>query len=130
MIVIDAAAVLEMLFATPKGLKVERRVFASGESLHAPDLLDLEVTQVIRRHLRANALTLIRAQEAFEDFLALKYKRYAHDVLLRRIWSLRDNLAAYDAAYVALAEMIGATLVTCDRKIATAAGHNARVELF
>jgi len=66
---------------------------------------------------------------AFDDFQALKLKRYPHDVLLRRIWSLRDNFTAYDAAYLALAEEIGAPLVTCDAKM-TASGHGATVELL
>ena len=128
MIVVDASAVLELLFGTPKGLRLEQRLFAQGETLHAPDLLDLEVVQVIRRHLRSNLISRVRAQEAFDDFLALKLKRYSHDVLLRRIWSLRDKLAAYDAAYVALAEMIGAPLVTTDSRIALAPGHAAIIE--
>jgi predicted nucleic acid-binding protein len=129
LIVIDASAVIEMLLGLGKGLKVEQRVLGSGESLHAPHLLDLEVAQVIRRHLKANALTMVRAQLAFDDFQALKYKRYPHDILLKRIWRLRDNFTAYDAAYLALAEEIGASLVTCDSKMATS-GHNARVELL
>jgi predicted nucleic acid-binding protein len=128
LIVIDASAVVEMLLGSAKGWKVEQRVLGSGESLHAPHLLDLEVTQVMRRYLQAKALTPSRAQMAFDDFRALKYRRYPHDVLLKRIWSLRDNFTAYDAAYLALAEEIGATVVTCDGKMA-GSGHNAKVEV-
>ena len=129
MIVIDASAVVEMLFATPKGSRVEQRLLGSGESLHAPHLLDLEVTQVIRRHLKGNLISVSRAQLAFEDFVALKFRRCPHDVLIRRIWNLRDNFNAYDATYLALAEEIGAILVTCDAKM-TATGHSVSVELL
>ena len=64
-----------------------------------------------------------------EDLLELSLTRYPHDVLLFRVWELRDNLTAYDAAYVALAEALDAPLVTCDGKIASASGHHARVEV-
>ena len=129
MIVIDASALVEILFATTRGREVEQRVFGTGETLHAPHLLDLEVTQVIRRYLRANYINQVRAQQVFEDLLGVKYKRYPPDVFLRRIWALRDNFTAYDATYIALAEAIGATVVTCDAKMASGRAHNARVEL-
>lgn len=128
MIVADASAIMEMLLGTGKGLQVERRVFSAHETLHEPHLLDLEVLQVIRRHLLLNYIDLVRAQQALDDFRNLKFKRYAHDVFQSRIWSLRNNFTAYDASYVALAEEIGARLVTCDRKMVS--GHNAKVELI
>jgi predicted nucleic acid-binding protein len=129
LIVLDASAAIEMLLAKPRAALVEQRVFGSGETLHAPQLLEVEVVQVIRRHLLAKLMDRPRAQQAFDDFVALKYKSYEHEVLLKRIWSLRDNFSAYDAAYIALAEAIGATLVTCDGKLNTR-GHSARVEVI
>lgn len=104
-------------------------MFAASESLHAPHLLDVEVAQVLRRYVRDNAMTAQRGQEALEDFRDLPLTRYPHDFLITRIWELRSTLTAYDAVYVALAEMLNASLVTCDRKIAAAPGHHAKVEL-
>ncbi|MFZ0861368.1 MAG: type II toxin-antitoxin system VapC family toxin, partial [Candidatus Sulfotelmatobacter sp.] len=100
------------------------------ESLHAPQLLDLEVTQVLRRLVRERAVSAHRADEAIRDLLDLRINRYPHFVLLARIWQLRQNFSAYDAAYVALAEKLGAALVTRDGRLASASGHGASIELF
>ena len=129
MIVLDASAVLEWLMQTPAGHRVEERVVAGRESLHAPHLLDIEVAQALRRYVAAGILAPARAQEALQDLLDLPLSRYPHELFLWRIWKLRHNLTAYDAAYVALAEALGAPLVTCDKKIASAPGHHARVEV-
>jgi predicted nucleic acid-binding protein len=67
---------------------------------------------------------------ALADYADFPIRRYPHDFLLPRVWDLRDNLTAYDAAYVALAEVLDATLLTHDRKLATAGGHQARIELL
>lgn len=69
-------------------------------------------------------------KEALEDLLDLSLTRYPHDVMLGRIWQLRDNLTAYDAAYVALAEALDASLVTCDSTLRSASGHEARIEVI
>jgi predicted nucleic acid-binding protein len=74
-------------------------------------------------------LSAQRGREALEDLADLSVRRYPHDVLLPRVWELRANLTAYDAAYVALAEALGAPLFTRDRRLAGAAGHRARVEV-
>ena len=129
MIVLDASAAIEWLLQTAAGARVEDRIFSQAETLHAPHLLDLEVGQVLRRHVSAGVITASRGHEALEDLLDLSLARYPHDVLLLRIWGLRDALTAYDAAYVALAEALDAPLVTCDSKIASASGHHARVEV-
>ncbi len=128
MIVVDASAVLEVLLQTPAAGTVGRRLFASGETLHAPHLLDVEVALVLRRYARSGALSPQRGAEAIEDLADLPLSRYPHDVLLPRIWQLRHNVTAYDAAYIALAEALDATLVTRDRKLATAPAR-ARVEV-
>ena len=130
MIVLDASAVLEWLLRSQTGTIVERRMFSHSTTLHAPHLLDVEVAQVLRRYVLAGWLTPARAEEAIEDFVGLPLNRYAHDLLLDRIWELRNNLSAYDGAYVALAELLDAPLITCDRKIATAPGSRARVEVL
>lgn len=129
MIVLDASAVIEWLLQSPIGAKIERRIFSRSESLHAPHLLDVEVAQVLRRYVRDKAITAERGREALEDLGDLALNRYPHDFLIPRIWELRATLTAYDAAYVALAELLDAPLLTCDGKIASAPGHHANVEV-
>lgn len=130
MIVLDASAAIEWLLRTPRGSRVEARIFSREVSLHAPHLLDVEVAQILRRYAATGVITVLRGQEALQDLLDLVLTRYPHDVLLWRAWELRENLTAYDAVYVALAEALGAPLVTCDGKIAAAPGHSARVEVI
>jgi predicted nucleic acid-binding protein len=129
-IVLDASAVIEMLLQTPTGGQVEARVGSRRESLHAPHLIDLEVTQVFRYLVAAGVITPARGREALQDLRDISLVRYPHDILLDRIWQLRDNLTAYDAAYVALAEALDAPLLTCDRKLASSGRHRARVEII
>jgi predicted nucleic acid-binding protein len=105
------------------------RLLDPEESLHAPHLLDLEVAQVIRRYWRAGELTSRRAEEVLTDYRDLRIERHSHEPFLRRIWELRENLTAYDAAYVALAEGLGAPLVTRDARLAAAPGNHALIEL-
>ena len=127
MIVLDASAALELLLGTPLSAAVGALALRSDESLHAPHLIDVEVTQVLRRWARRGAMNGARGQEALEDLAALPLTRYPHAFLLGRVWALRPNLTAYDAVYVALAEALDATLLTCDAALATAPGHTARV---
>ena len=129
MIVLDASAVIEWLLQTPAGARVDRRIFSRPTSLHAPHLLDLEVAQVLRRYVRDKDITAQRGQEALEDLGGLPLNRYPHDFLIPRIWRLRANLTAYDAAYVALSELLDVPLLTCDSGIASAPGHHATVEV-
>jgi len=129
-IVLDASAAIDWLLQTAAGKRIERRIYSHNESLHAPHLLDLEVGQVLRRLLREGSVSSDRANQAIEDLLDLRMTRYPHFVLLPRIWQLRHNLSAYDAAYVVLAEKLGASLVTRDGRMASASGHAASIELF
>jgi predicted nucleic acid-binding protein len=129
MIVMDASAAIEWLLQTPVGVRVDRRIFSQSSSLHAPHLLDLEVAQVLRRYVRDKIMSAQRGQEALEDLDGLPLHRYPHDFLLPRIWQLRANLTAYDAVYVALAELLDAPLITCDTGIASASGHHATIEV-
>jgi predicted nucleic acid-binding protein len=128
-IVLDASAAIEWLFQSPIGVKIDRRIFSVSESLHAPHLLDVEVVQVLRRYVRDKTITAQRGQEALEDLRDLPLNRYPHDFLTPRVWELRATLTAYDAAYVALAELLNAPLLTCDGRIASAPGHYANVEV-
>jgi len=129
-IVLDASAAVDWLLQTQAGMQIEDRIYRSAESLHAPHLLDLEVAQVLRRLVREGTIPPLRAQEAVDDLLDLPVTRYPHDVLLPRIWQLRQNLTAYDAAYVALAEELGAILLTRDGRLSSAPRHRARIEVF
>jgi predicted nucleic acid-binding protein len=129
-IVVDASAMLEVLLNTPAGARVADRLSAAGETLHAPHLLDLEVAQVLRRYAASGEIDPQRGAQALEDLADLPLARYAHDVFLSRIWELRDNLTAYDAAYVALAEVLEAPLVTRDAALASPRIHRARIELM
>lgn len=121
---------LEVLLGTRRGTRIEDRVLSRGESLHAPHLLDVEVAQVLRRYAAAGNLRSERGLEALTDLADFPIHRYPHDVLLPRIWELRHNVTAYDAAYLALAEILPAPLVTCDGRLASAPGHSAKVEVF
>lgn len=129
MIVLDASATIEWLLQSPTGVKIDQRISSPSESLHAPHLLDVEVAQVLRRYVRDKTITARRGQEALEDLVDIRLNRYPHDFLIPRIWDLRARLTAYDAACVALAEVLDAPLVTCDAKIAAASGHHAKVEV-
>jgi predicted nucleic acid-binding protein len=129
-IVLDASAAIDWLLQTAVGQKIESRIHSRGESLHAPHLLDLEVVQVLRRLVRESAVTAPRADQVIQDLLDLRLTRYPHFVFLPNIWRLRHNLSAYDAAYVALTESLGATLITRDARLASALARGPRVKLF
>jgi predicted nucleic acid-binding protein len=130
MIVLDASAAVDWLLQTSAGLSIEKRIYSRNETLHAPHLLDLEVTQVLRRLALQGVVSVYRAEQAVRDLLDLRITRYAHSVLLPRIWQLRHNFSAYDAAYIVLAEKLGVALITRDTRLASASGHAASVELF
>jgi len=127
MIVIDASALIEVLLRTSRAAAVEALIFAPNATLHAPHLIDVEVAQVVRRYALAGELDAERGWQALGDVSDFPLSRYPHHLFLPRIWELRDNLTAYDAAYVALAEALEAPLVTCDARLARAPGHRAEV---
>ena len=129
MIVLDASVVLEVLLRTPDAGRIDTRVFDRRETLHAPHLLDVEVAHVLRRYVEKGELSAERGRQSLELLAEFPLRRYAHQPLLPRIWGLRQNLTAYDAAYVALAESLRAVLLTRDERLASAPGHSAIIEL-
>ena len=130
MIVLDASAAVDWLLQTSPGQRIETRIYGQSETLHAPHLLDLEVIQVLRRLVQHGVVSATRADEAVDDLIDLRLTRYPHIVLLPRIWQLRHNFSAYDAAYIVVAEELHAPLITRDGRLASASGHKATVELF
>ena len=130
MIVVDASAVIELLLRTPAGRRIEARLFDRPAPLHAPHLLDVEVAQVLRRFVARGEVPAGRGATSLRLLDALPLRRHPHAPLLARMWALRANLTAYDAAYVALAEALGAVLITCDTRLGRARGLHATVEVL
>jgi predicted nucleic acid-binding protein len=129
MIVVDASAILDLLLKAATSKRIRARLFGPGQTIHAPHLIDIEVMQVLRRFWLKGALESDRAAGAIEDFVDMSIERYAHGLLVTRIWELRDNLTAYDASYVALAELLDAPLLTCDTRLARVPGILASIEV-
>jgi predicted nucleic acid-binding protein len=127
-IVVDASAVIEWLLGLPRAEPVAARL-ESEPSAHAPHLLDLEVAQVLRRLEATGRIEADRGRQAIDDLADLDLGRHPHDVLLPRVWQLRQNLTAYDAVYVALAEALDAPLLTLDRRLARATSVHAIVQV-
>lgn len=130
MIVIDASALLELLLRTDRAEAIEARALAPEEQLHAPHLIDVEIAQALRRLVQLKEITPSRAQDAFDDHRELFIYRSEHQLLLPRIWQLRESVTAYDAAYVALAEALNAPLLTCDARLGRSHGHRAKIEVI
>lgn len=130
MIVLDASALLELILSTPVGKRVAERVADPSRSLHTPHLADIEVTQALRRYVRDGIIDAQTAEAALDNLRALDLERHAHEPFLDRIWALRDNVTAYDAVYVALAEVLACVLVTCDTRLARAPGIECRIDLL
>ena len=128
MVVLDASAAVEVLLRGVVGHAIRERL--AEEELHAPFLVELEVVEALRRNVRAGALSLDRSLEALDDFADLSLVRYPLGALRDRVWELRENLTAYDACYVALAEALDCPLLTADARLADAPGNNCIVELI
>jgi predicted nucleic acid-binding protein len=128
-LVVDTSAVLAALVGRPPDRRLVDRLSDDGE-LCAPHLLDVELLHALRRLVLGGQLSEDRAADARDDFADLTVARYDHVVLADRTWALRHNLTAYDASFVALAELLDVPLVTCDARLASAPGHRATVELY
>lgn len=129
MIVVDASLVFEIMTAMPESLDLKERLTRSKQDFIAPEVIDLEVLQALRRQVRLKTVSVERAATALEFMHGLPISRIGHRQFLDRIWQLRDNLTAYDAAYVALAEAMEAPIWTRDRKYLGASGHRAVIEI-
>jgi predicted nucleic acid-binding protein len=129
-IVVDASVLVDVLLHIGPRDVLKQRLLAAGETAHVPHLIDLEVTQVLRRRTVGGRMAASRGRMAIDDLAALPLLRHPHDHLLPRVWELRHNMSAYDAVYVALAEYLGAPLLTRDRRLANAPGHSARIDLI
>lgn len=128
--VVDASVVVEVLLRTPAADAIAERLFTPRETLHAPHLMDVEVAQVLRRYVARGEVQPEHGRELVALLAQFPITRHAHQPLLARMWELRDNLTAYDAAYVALAEGLRAPLITRDQRLASAPGTPAKVELL
>lgn len=122
--------IVELVLGTRTGTRVRRRLSNPQISLHSPELVDLEVLNVLRRFTSSDTVGPARVAAAVERLGELDLRRHRHGPLLQRIWSWRANLTAYDAAYVTLAEVLGGPLLTTDTRMANAPGLTVPVEVF
>jgi len=127
--VVDASAAIDLLLHAAREPSLVALLSRPGTRLHAPHLLDVEVLHALRRLAASGQVDEERAEEVRADLLALTVQRHPHTVLLDRAWELRGTVSAYDAMYVALAELLDAPLVTRDARLARSHGHQARIEL-
>jgi predicted nucleic acid-binding protein len=133
MLVADAGAVFELLLELPAAEAVARHIRNHDHDLAAPHILDLEVMHGLRRAVSSGRTTSGRADVAAADLLDLTLERYPHELLLPRIWHLRNNFTPYDAAYLSLAEYLadeGVPLLTTDAGFARAARKHGNVEVL
>lgn len=128
MIVLDASVVVELLTNSALADAIRDELSGRDESFLVPDLLDVEVVSAIRKLAAGRQIDAYRTREFIAGLLALRAERYSHTPLVERMWELRHNFTAYDAAYIALAEATKSVLYTCDEKLRS--GHRARVVLF
>ena len=129
MLVVDASVIAPTVAdGGPDGVRFRERLH--GEQLAAPDLLRVEVLSVIRRQLQVATIDVTQAEQAVTDLLDLPVSVYPAAPLLRRCWQLRDNLTAYDACYIALAETLGCSLLTADTRLSLAAGTRCPIEVI
>lgn len=128
MIVIDCSAVVDAL-SLVEGTE-ELCALLEAEDLHAPALIDTEVVSALRGLTLGRHLTVPRAHDLLTDYDDLTLERWpTGDALRRRAFALRDNLTAYDATYVALAEALDCPLITRDERLARTRGHHARIDV-
>lgn len=130
MIVVDASIAAEILLGRSGDAAALERLFGTAEDMHAPQLFDAEVAHVIRGAWLDHDISDEAGEMAISFLRAFPIKRHSHELLLERVWALRQNVTAYDATYVALAELLDAPLITRDARLARSSGHTARIELI
>jgi predicted nucleic acid-binding protein len=131
LIVIDASAEIAVLLNSGPDIEgIRERIARPGETLHVPHVFEIEVLHALRRLNLRGTVSSERAQLALSRLRDTQLTRYPHTSLMERIWALRENLTAYDAAYVALSEALDAPLVTMDARLAQAPGIHATVEVY
>ncbi len=127
MIVVDAS-VLAVALGDDGPDGVVARTALAEQTLVAPELIDLEVLSVLRRQVKTASMTAARAEIALSHLADLPMRRTSHRPLLRRCWELRQTVTAYDAAYIALAELLEIPFVTADKRLSRAPGLRCRIE--
>lgn len=136
MIVLDASAAVDVLLNfEPNAARVRERIGQedSGDvrgSLHVPHLFEVEVLHVLRRLTLGGQIPERRGLRAVRLLQNMRLTRYSHAPFVERVWELRKNVTAYDAAYVALSEALEAPIVTTDGRLAKAPGHRAKIEVY
>jgi len=128
-IVLDASAVTEVVLQSGMGSAIRQRLH-TVRLVHAPHLIDIEVTNALRRQYLLGALTSERARQALDDLRNMRILRHRHSPYIARIWELRDNFTSHDACYLALAEALDATLLTRDAAMASAQLRGGNVEVI
>ena len=128
--VLDASGAVEFLLNTAAGKRLAARLADESVVVHVPHLIDMEVAQVLRRYVRHGTFHERMGALALDRWRNLDVERYSHEPFLDRIWQLRDNVTAYDAVYIALAETLSTVLVTGDRKLVGVPGVRVAIELI
>lgn len=129
MIVLDASAAVELTLSLRLSSGVQEHLEKARWQIAAPELLTVEVIQVLRRRVLAKVTSVEAAEEAVDLLADVNIRFFSHQTLADRIWELRDNATAYDAAYLALAELLSAELLTADSRLAHSGGHAAKISL-
>jgi predicted nucleic acid-binding protein len=127
--IVDASVVVEMLTYGERAPAARERLAERGEHFWAPELLDAEVGQALRRAVRRKVLDPHAGVNAVEELIQLPVHRISHELLVHYAWALRDQVSFYDGLYVALAAMLGEPLLTLDARLARA-GVEAEVEVL
>lgn len=129
MSVLDASGAVELVLNTAAGKRIANRMDNPAVTIHAPHLIDVEVAHVLRRYTLRGLLSAARCERALNQWRGLDVERYSHESFLDRMWQLRHNVSAYDAAYVALTEALATVLVTGDGRLLRAPGLAIHIEL-
>jgi predicted nucleic acid-binding protein len=125
--VLDARALVDLILGFQPNADWVKSQIRSAEELRAPHLLDFEVAHAVRRQTLNREISPGRGAVAMRDLRELRLRRFPAAGLLTRVWELRNILSAYDASYIALAELLDAPLLTTDRSLGQTRGHRARV---